>query len=119
MQLLHCEKSGQKCKSYSDICHCSQFKSTSSKSVSVVGLMTMMADDPEHPDVFLLTDSEHGEKAVVQIPARLFLCGVCMFSRFLREISGLLPLKHASQVDFASIVYVYWISVHFFMSMYY
>uniref|UniRef100_A0A3P9IBT7 Ral GEF with PH domain and SH3 binding motif 2 n=1 Tax=Oryzias latipes TaxID=8090 RepID=A0A3P9IBT7_ORYLA len=36
------------------------FKSTSSKSVSVVGLMTMMADDPEHPDVFLLTDSEHG-----------------------------------------------------------
>ena len=23
--------------------------------------MAMMADDPEHPDVFLLTDSEHGE----------------------------------------------------------
>lgn len=38
-----------------------QFKSTSSKSVCVVGLMAMMADDPEHPDVFLLTDSEHGE----------------------------------------------------------
>uniref|UniRef100_A0A3Q3JLG3 Ral GEF with PH domain and SH3 binding motif 2 n=1 Tax=Monopterus albus TaxID=43700 RepID=A0A3Q3JLG3_MONAL len=36
------------------------FKSTSSKSVCVVGLMAMMADDPEHPDVFLLTDSEHG-----------------------------------------------------------
>ncbi|XP_030626637.1 ras-specific guanine nucleotide-releasing factor RalGPS2 isoform X2 [Chanos chanos] len=36
------------------------FKSTSSKSVSVVGLMAMLADDPEHPDVFLLTDSEHG-----------------------------------------------------------
>ncbi|XP_029938514.1 ras-specific guanine nucleotide-releasing factor RalGPS2 isoform X2 [Salarias fasciatus] len=36
------------------------FKSTSSKSVCVVGLMVMMADDPEHPDVFLLTDSEHG-----------------------------------------------------------
>ncbi|KAK3516512.1 hypothetical protein QTP70_019901, partial [Hemibagrus guttatus] len=35
------------------------FKSTSSKCVPVVGLMTMMADDPEHPDVFLLTDSEH------------------------------------------------------------
>ena len=27
----------------------------------MVGLMAMMADDPEHPDVFLLTDSEHGE----------------------------------------------------------
>ncbi|KAG9350959.1 hypothetical protein JZ751_024848, partial [Albula glossodonta] len=37
------------------------FKSTSSKSTSVVGWMAMMADDPEHPDVFLLTDSEHGE----------------------------------------------------------
>ncbi|RXN18632.1 ras-specific guanine nucleotide-releasing factor 2 isoform X4 [Labeo rohita] len=36
------------------------FKSTASKSVSVLGLMAMMADDPEHPDVFLLTDSEHG-----------------------------------------------------------
>uniref|UniRef100_A0A8C1YIX1 Ral GEF with PH domain and SH3 binding motif 2 n=1 Tax=Cyprinus carpio TaxID=7962 RepID=A0A8C1YIX1_CYPCA len=34
------------------------FKSTASKSVSVLGLMAMMADDPEHPDVFLLTDSE-------------------------------------------------------------
>lgn len=39
-----------------------QFKSTSSKSVCVVGLMAMMADDPEHPDVFLLTDSEQGER---------------------------------------------------------
>ncbi|XP_067370715.1 ras-specific guanine nucleotide-releasing factor RalGPS2 isoform X5 [Channa argus] len=36
------------------------FKSTSSKSVCVVGLMAMMAEDPEHPDVFLLTDSENG-----------------------------------------------------------
>ncbi|XP_041695136.1 ras-specific guanine nucleotide-releasing factor RalGPS2 isoform X1 [Coregonus clupeaformis] len=36
------------------------FKSSSSKSVCVVGLMAIMADDPEHPDVFLLTDSEHG-----------------------------------------------------------
>ncbi|KAI4892551.1 hypothetical protein NFI96_024717, partial [Prochilodus magdalenae] len=35
------------------------FKSTCGKCVSVVGLMAMMADDPEHPDVFLLTDSEH------------------------------------------------------------
>uniref|UniRef100_A0A674EZM3 Ral GEF with PH domain and SH3 binding motif 2 n=1 Tax=Salmo trutta TaxID=8032 RepID=A0A674EZM3_SALTR len=37
-----------------------QFKSSSSKSVCVVGLMAIMADDPEHPDIFLLTDSEHG-----------------------------------------------------------
>ena len=29
--------------------------------VSVVGWMVMMADDPEHPDLFLLTDSEKGE----------------------------------------------------------
>ncbi|MBN3314977.1 RGPS2 factor, partial [Atractosteus spatula] len=36
------------------------FKSTSTKSTSVVGWMAMMADDPEHPDVFILTDSEHG-----------------------------------------------------------
>lgn len=38
-----------------------QFKSSSSKSVCVVGLMAIMSDDPEHPNVFLLTDSEHGE----------------------------------------------------------
>ncbi|EFB26872.1 hypothetical protein PANDA_004300 [Ailuropoda melanoleuca] len=37
------------------------FKSTSNKNVSVVGWMVMMADDPEHPDLFLLTDSEKGE----------------------------------------------------------
>uniref|UniRef100_A0A673YNV1 Ral GEF with PH domain and SH3 binding motif 2 n=1 Tax=Salmo trutta TaxID=8032 RepID=A0A673YNV1_SALTR len=37
-----------------------QFKSSSSKSVCVVGLMAIMSDDPEHPNVFLLTDSEHG-----------------------------------------------------------
>ncbi|XP_063795812.1 ras-specific guanine nucleotide-releasing factor RalGPS2 isoform X10 [Pseudophryne corroboree] len=36
------------------------FKSTSTKNVSVVGWMVMMADDPEHPDLFLLTDSEKG-----------------------------------------------------------
>lgn len=39
-----------------------QFKSTPSKSVSVVGWMVMMADDPEHPDLFLLTDSEKGKQ---------------------------------------------------------
>uniref|UniRef100_A0A8D0L2D4 Ral GEF with PH domain and SH3 binding motif 2 n=1 Tax=Sphenodon punctatus TaxID=8508 RepID=A0A8D0L2D4_SPHPU len=37
------------------------FKSTPNKNVSVVGWMVMMADDPEHPDLFLLTDSEKGE----------------------------------------------------------
>ncbi|KAM8931125.1 ras-specific guanine nucleotide-releasing factor RalGPS2 isoform 3-T3 [Pelodytes ibericus] len=36
------------------------FKSTSTKNVSVLGWMVMMADDPEHPDLFLLTDSEKG-----------------------------------------------------------
>ena len=39
-----------------------QFKSTPSKNVSVVGWMVMMADDPEHPDLFLLTDSEKGKQ---------------------------------------------------------
>ena len=41
----------------------SQFKSTANKNVSVVGWMVMMADDPEHPDLFLLTDSEKGESS--------------------------------------------------------
>ncbi|XP_066548589.1 ras-specific guanine nucleotide-releasing factor RalGPS2 isoform X2 [Amia ocellicauda] len=36
------------------------FKSSASKSYSVVGWMAIMADDPHHQDVFLLTDSEHG-----------------------------------------------------------
>uniref|UniRef100_A0A8B9K8W6 Ral GEF with PH domain and SH3 binding motif 2 n=1 Tax=Astyanax mexicanus TaxID=7994 RepID=A0A8B9K8W6_ASTMX len=48
-----------------------QFKSTSSKCVSVVGLMAMMADDPEHPDVFLLTDSEHGNSYKFQAGNRM------------------------------------------------
>ncbi|KAM8890188.1 ras-specific guanine nucleotide-releasing factor RalGPS2 isoform X2 [Synchiropus splendidus] len=47
------------------------FKSTSTKSVSVVGLMAMMADDPEHPDVFLLTDSEHGNTYKYQAGSRM------------------------------------------------
>uniref|UniRef100_A0A667YGI6 Ral GEF with PH domain and SH3 binding motif 2 n=1 Tax=Myripristis murdjan TaxID=586833 RepID=A0A667YGI6_9TELE len=46
------------------------FKSTSTKSVCVVGLMAMMADDPEHPDVFLLTDSEHGNTYKYQAGSR-------------------------------------------------
>ncbi|XP_051501578.1 ras-specific guanine nucleotide-releasing factor RalGPS2-like isoform X2 [Myxocyprinus asiaticus] len=47
------------------------FKSTASKSVPVVGLMAMMADDPEHPDVFLLTDSEHGNSYKFQAGNRI------------------------------------------------
>ncbi|XP_051954159.1 ras-specific guanine nucleotide-releasing factor RalGPS2-like isoform X2 [Xyrauchen texanus] len=47
------------------------FKSTANKSVSVVGLMAMMADDPEHPDVFLLTDSEHGNSYKFQAGNRM------------------------------------------------
>ncbi|KAK6484467.1 ras-specific guanine nucleotide-releasing factor RalGPS2 isoform X1 [Huso huso] len=47
------------------------FKSTSSKSTSVLGWMAMMADDPEHPDVFLLTDSEHGNSYKYQAGNRM------------------------------------------------
>uniref|UniRef100_A0A8C6LS75 Ral GEF with PH domain and SH3 binding motif 2 n=1 Tax=Nothobranchius furzeri TaxID=105023 RepID=A0A8C6LS75_NOTFU len=47
------------------------FKSASNKSVCVVGLMAMMADDPEHPDVFLLTDSEHGNTYKYQAGNRM------------------------------------------------
>ncbi|TWW57672.1 Ras-specific guanine nucleotide-releasing factor [Takifugu flavidus] len=47
------------------------FKSTSTKSGSVVGLMAMMADDPEHPDVFLLTDSERGNTYKYQAGNRM------------------------------------------------
>uniref|UniRef100_A0A8C4DGQ4 Ral GEF with PH domain and SH3 binding motif 2 n=1 Tax=Dicentrarchus labrax TaxID=13489 RepID=A0A8C4DGQ4_DICLA len=47
------------------------FKSTSSKTVCVVGLMAIMADDPEHPDVFLLTDSEHGNTYKYQAGNRM------------------------------------------------
>ncbi|CAG01674.1 unnamed protein product, partial [Tetraodon nigroviridis] len=39
--------------------------------VSVVGLMAMMADDPEHPDVFLLTDSERGNTYKYQAGNRM------------------------------------------------
>uniref|UniRef100_A0A8C6T954 Ral GEF with PH domain and SH3 binding motif 2 n=1 Tax=Neogobius melanostomus TaxID=47308 RepID=A0A8C6T954_9GOBI len=47
------------------------FKSTSCKSVCVVGLMAMMADDPEHPDVFMLTDSENGNTYKYQAGNRM------------------------------------------------
>ncbi|XP_055020890.1 ras-specific guanine nucleotide-releasing factor RalGPS2 isoform X3 [Boleophthalmus pectinirostris] len=47
------------------------FKSTSCKSVCVVGLMAMMADDPEHPDVFMLTDSEQGNTYKYQAGNRM------------------------------------------------
>jgi hypothetical protein len=56
----------------SQIIFLSQFKSTSNKNVSVVGWMVMMADDPEHPDLFLLTDSEKGE--LLERPGVKVLC---------------------------------------------
>ncbi|XP_068566548.1 ras-specific guanine nucleotide-releasing factor RalGPS2, partial [Cebidichthys violaceus] len=46
------------------------FKSTSSKTVCVVGLMAIMADDPEHLDIFLLTDSEQGNTYKYQAGTR-------------------------------------------------
>uniref|UniRef100_A0A8C6Y8U4 Ral GEF with PH domain and SH3 binding motif 2 n=1 Tax=Naja naja TaxID=35670 RepID=A0A8C6Y8U4_NAJNA len=47
------------------------FKSTPSKNVSVVGWMVMMADDPDHPDFFLLTDSEKGNSYKFQAGNRM------------------------------------------------
>ncbi|XP_007901158.1 ras-specific guanine nucleotide-releasing factor RalGPS2 isoform X2 [Callorhinchus milii] len=47
------------------------FKSSLSKSVSVVGWMVMMADDPDHPDVFQLTDSERGNSYKFQAGGRV------------------------------------------------
>ncbi|EAW91027.1 Ral GEF with PH domain and SH3 binding motif 2, isoform CRA_a [Homo sapiens] len=47
------------------------FKSTSNKNVSVIGWMVMMADDPEHPDLFLLTDSEKGNSYKFQAGNRM------------------------------------------------
>ncbi|XP_073427413.1 ras-specific guanine nucleotide-releasing factor RalGPS2 isoform X2 [Dendrobates tinctorius] len=47
------------------------FKSTSTKNVSVVGWMAMMMDDPEHPDIFLLTDSEKGNSYKFQAGNRV------------------------------------------------
>ncbi|ROL55574.1 Ras-specific guanine nucleotide-releasing factor RalGPS2 [Anabarilius grahami] len=63
------------------------FKSTASKSVSVLGLMAMMADDPEHPDIFLLTDSEHGpsEPNVLRKTPEMFNTTVCRKKRLRKE----------------------------------
>ncbi|XP_073499441.1 ras-specific guanine nucleotide-releasing factor RalGPS2 isoform X2 [Phyllobates terribilis] len=47
------------------------FKSTSTKNVCVVGWMAMMMDDPEHPDIFLLTDSEKGNSYKFQAGNRV------------------------------------------------
>uniref|UniRef100_A0A673JWL4 Ras-specific guanine nucleotide-releasing factor RalGPS2-like n=1 Tax=Sinocyclocheilus rhinocerous TaxID=307959 RepID=A0A673JWL4_9TELE len=64
------------------------FKSTASKSVSVLGLMAMMADDPEHPDVFLLTDSEHGKTKRFTIYLYMIISG--------NRMNALLWFKHLS-----------------------
>ncbi|KAE8610402.1 hypothetical protein XENTR_v10012110 [Xenopus tropicalis] len=47
------------------------FKAISTKNISVVGWMAMMADDPEHPDIFLLTDSEKGNSYKFQAGSRM------------------------------------------------
>lgn len=47
------------------------FKSTSTKNVSVLGWMVVMADDPQHPDIFLLTDSEKGNSYKFQAGNRV------------------------------------------------
>ncbi|XP_072855683.2 ras-specific guanine nucleotide-releasing factor RalGPS2 isoform X2 [Pogona vitticeps] len=47
------------------------FKSTPAKNVSVVGWMVMMADDSDHPDFFLLTDSEKGNSYKFQAGNRM------------------------------------------------
>ncbi|XP_056387787.1 ras-specific guanine nucleotide-releasing factor RalGPS2 isoform X3 [Hyla sarda] len=47
------------------------FKSTSTKNISVVGWMVVMADDAEHPDIFLLTDSEKGNSYKFQAGNRV------------------------------------------------
>ncbi|CAK6433381.1 unnamed protein product [Pipistrellus nathusii] len=47
------------------------FKSTSNKNVSEVGWMVMIADDLEHPDLFLLTDSEKGNSYKFQAGNRM------------------------------------------------
>uniref|UniRef100_A0AAR2JHU1 Ral GEF with PH domain and SH3 binding motif 2 n=1 Tax=Pygocentrus nattereri TaxID=42514 RepID=A0AAR2JHU1_PYGNA len=81
------------------------FKSTSSKCVSVVGLMAMMADDPEHPDVFLLTDSEHGNSYKFQAGNRMnallwfkHLSAACQSNR--QQVSVCLPfLQESGSID--------------------
>ncbi|XP_041417440.1 ras-specific guanine nucleotide-releasing factor RalGPS1 isoform X1 [Xenopus laevis] len=47
------------------------FKAISTKNISVLGWMAMMSDDPEHPDHFLLTDSEKGNSYKFQAGSRM------------------------------------------------
>uniref|UniRef100_A0A8C5CMZ1 Ral GEF with PH domain and SH3 binding motif 2 n=1 Tax=Gadus morhua TaxID=8049 RepID=A0A8C5CMZ1_GADMO len=75
------------------------FKSTSSKTVCVVGLMAMMTDDPEHPDIFLLTDSENGNTYKYQAGTRTnalmwfkYLSTACQSNR---QQVGVKTRKHA------------------------
>ncbi|KAI7799333.1 Ralgps2 protein [Triplophysa rosa] len=76
------------------------FKSTASKTVPVVGLMAMMADDPEHPDVFMLTDSEHGNSYKFQAGNRMnallwfkHLSAACQSNRQQIIINNLIALE--------------------------
>ncbi|RXM98330.1 Ras-specific guanine nucleotide-releasing factor RalGPS2 [Acipenser ruthenus] len=74
------------------------FKSTSSKSTSVLGWMAMMADDPEHPDVFLLTDSEHGSLAVqLSLPFKDALSQYVSIHLLQREVIIIYILTPVSQ----------------------
>ncbi|KAK2539842.1 Ralgps2 [Columba guinea] len=79
------------------------FKSTPSKNVSVVGWMVMMADDPEHPDLFLLTDSEKGNSYKFQAGNRMnamlwfkHLSAACQSNR---QQSGLLNRPTVSTAE--------------------
>uniref|UniRef100_A0A6Q2YCJ2 Ral GEF with PH domain and SH3 binding motif 2 n=1 Tax=Esox lucius TaxID=8010 RepID=A0A6Q2YCJ2_ESOLU len=84
------------------------FKSSSSKCVCVLGLMAIMPEDPEHRDVFLLTDSEHGNSykfqagsmsnaelwfkhlsAACQSNRQQVICGVTVFLLFSSSIHPL------------------------------
>ncbi|XP_041446441.1 ras-specific guanine nucleotide-releasing factor RalGPS2 isoform X1 [Xenopus laevis] len=47
------------------------FKAISTKNISVLGWMAVVADDPEHPDHFLLTDSEKGNSYKFQAGSRM------------------------------------------------
>ncbi|CAH6789336.1 Ralgps2 [Phodopus roborovskii] len=87
------------------------FKSTSNKNVSVVGWMVMMADDPEHPDLFLLTDSEKGNSYKFQAGSRMnamlwfkHLSAACQSNR--QQVSDSPPL-FLQTCNFYILIYVF------------
>ncbi|GCB62049.1 hypothetical protein scyTo_0009451 [Scyliorhinus torazame] len=48
----------------------SQFKSSASKKVSIAGWMVVLPDDPEHPDIFQLSDPDKGNVYKFQTSSR-------------------------------------------------